>query len=289
MNTIFTFCRTYCLLFLAIGMLCMGCGEEFLETPPFPEVQDTVRLDLDNWYHVTQQPREIDGFLAFPFSYLIFDKPFEGYLVNSATRIYMLDPGGDMEERITLLDTDLVPGDTLHKFTEFNYHLVIDRKADPNGDGEIFYILRRSRIRMKTHRERSIWAISPQRGILSIANYDIDPLLGQVTLDMLGESSYFRDPKLIDIIKYYDHNRVYMVDRERNVIYEFDKILGTLKSRNYEQREDLFEYRFNRTNTKELIDFRIRIDKHNIKLIAEDSCFYFSEELDLLRSGLCNE
>lgn len=267
----------------------MGCGEEFLETPPFPEVQDTVRLDLDNWYHVTQQPREIDGFLAFPFSYLIFDKPFEGYLVNSATRIYMLDPGGDMEERITLLDTDLVPGDTLHKFTEFNYHLVIDRKADPNGDGEIFYILRRSRIRMKTHRERSIWAISPQRGILSIANYDIDPLLGQVTLDMLGESSYFRDPKLIDIIKYYDHNRVYMVDRERNVIYEFDKILGTLKSRNYEQREDLFEYRFNRTNTKELIDFRIRIDKHNIKLIAEDSCFYFSEELDLLRSGLCNE
>lgn len=270
-------------------MICLGsCGEDFLETAPFQDVTDTVQLDLDNWYHISQQPREMNGILAFPFSYFIFDKQFEGYLVNSATKVYVLDPGGNMDSRVALLDTDLLPGDTLHKFTEFNYHLVIDRQADPTGEEEVFYILRRSRIKIRAHRERSIWVISPDRGILAVANYDIDPLLGQVSLDMLGESSYFRDPGLVDLIKYYDHNRVWMVDRERNVIYEFDKLLGSLKSRNYEKKEDLYEYRFNRANTKELIDFRIRIDKHAIQLIAEDSCFYFSEELDLLKSSLCN-
>lgn len=265
-----------------------GCEEDFSATPPFGGLVDTTYLDDDNWYYIGAEPAlsESDAPL-FPFSYRIFSASFEGFLATTSTRIYQLEENADLQRRVILLDTEKNTGDTLFKYSDFHYFLVIDKRPAPRLDEPVWYILRRSRIGMKTQRERSLWVIAPRHGILAVANYDIDPLDGQVTLDMVGEPDYFTDPELIRRIKYYDNNHTWRIDRDRGIIYEFDKLRATLKSRNFREGEDLYEYRFGRTNTRELIDFRIDLEQNLIKLVAGDSCFYFTDELELLRSGNC--
>ena len=265
-----------------------GCEEDFSADPPFGGVTDTTYLDDDNWYYIGPEPQLAEsGAPLFPFSYRIFSASFEGFLATTSNRIYQLEENADLERRVILLDQEKNTGDTLFKYSDFHYFLVIDKRPAPQLDEPVWYILRRSRIGMKTQRERSLWVISPSHGILAVANYDIDPLDGQVTLDMVGEPEYFTDPELIRRIKYYDNNHTWRIDRDKGIIYEFDKLRAVLKSRNFREGEDLFSYQFGRTNTRELIDFRIDLEKDLIKLVAGDSCFYFTEELELLRSGSC--
>jgi hypothetical protein len=275
-----------------VGLLCclfllLACQEDYQGSAPFPQIQDTTFLEVDNWYFLGQDPIELGSALAFPFSYQIFEEEFDGYLLSTPTRIYQLSAGQDLSQRRLLLDTESQPGDTLNKRSPLQYHLLIDKQRSNSGNSEVFFILRRSRIGIKTQRERSLWVISPQEGILAVAKYDIDPLVGQVTMDMLGDYAYFRGEELIDLIKYYDNHVTWLIDREREIIYEFHKLRSTLKSRNFKQGEDLFEYRFNQTSTQDWVDFRLKLEGDQIRLTAGDSCFFFSEQLELIRSSTC--
>jgi hypothetical protein len=276
------------LILLLVWLLPTGCQEEFQDSPPFTGVQDSVFLDIDNWYYLGQDPVEMDGALLFPFSYQIFDSKFDGYLFSSSTRIYVLERGKSLRDRSVFLDQSAVPGDTLAKLSSLQYQVLIDKQRSTDGSSEMFYIMRRSRIGMKTQRERSLWVVSPTEGIVSVAKYDIDPMIGQVTMDMLGDYTYFREPELVRRIKYYDNHLTWMIDREREIIYEFHKLRSTLKSRNFGQGEDLYEYRFKQTKTQDWVDFSLFLDRDQIRLKAGDSCFFFSQELELIRSGLCN-
>ncbi|MEZ4828215.1 MAG: hypothetical protein R3C61_18300 [Bacteroidia bacterium] len=268
-------------------LLTVGCGEDFVEEPPFTAVSDTVFLDVDAWYYVGREPSQIDGVLAYPFSYQIFETFFDGFLLNAENRVYTLGIDDKIDERALFLDTRTQPGDTLYKNSAFRYNLVIDVKRDEKTGEEVFYILRRSKIGVRRIRERAIWVISPTHGILAVADFSIGYTDGQVTLNMVGDPDYFRDPQLINKIKYYDNDITWLVDQDRHVIYEFDKYKAVLKSRDFQAGEDLYEYKFNKINTRELIDFRIKLENNSIKLIAGDSCFYFSDLLELLRSTSC--
>ncbi|MEO1448063.1 MAG: hypothetical protein AAFV07_00960 [Bacteroidota bacterium] len=264
-----------------------ACEEAFLETTPFTAVSDTVYMDTDNWFFVDPQPAQQEGVAIFSFSYQIFGRRYDGFLASSDQRIYVFNADETLDQRKVMLDNALLPGDTVHKSSNFRYHLLLDKRRDPKDGGEVHYILRRSRIGMKSTRERSLWVISPSRGILAVANYDIGSTDGQVTLDMVGDPQYFRDPDLIPQIKLYDYDATWLVDGERNVIYEFNKTQGLLKSRNYQKAEDLYSYRFRGSNTQDWVDFRIQQESSLIKLIADDSCYYFTEELELQRSTVC--
>ncbi|MEM7656472.1 MAG: hypothetical protein AAF399_10120 [Bacteroidota bacterium] len=273
-------------------MLCffllLACQEDYQETAPFPQIQDTTFLEVDNWYYLGQDPLEVGNALAFPFAYEIFEEEFEGYLLSTPTRVYQIASGQDLDQRITLLDTESQPGDTLSKRSSLQYHLLIDKQRSTSGNSDVYFILRRSRIGIKTQRERSLWVISPEEGILAVAKYDIDPLVGQVTMDMLGDYAYFRGEELIDLIKYYDNHITWLIDREREIIYEFHKLRATLKSRNFKQGEDLFEYQFNQTRTQDWVDFRLKLERDQVRLTAGDSCFFFTDQLELIRSGICD-
>ncbi|RMG70812.1 MAG: hypothetical protein D6722_08070 [Bacteroidetes bacterium] len=279
--------------FLVIIALCgllavVGCEEDFVADPPFGGLTDTTYLDEDNWYYIGAQPQVSErGVSLFPFSYRMFSSSFEGFLATTPTRVYQIEENADLTRRVLLLDSEKAPGDTLFKYSDFHYFLVIDKRPSPQVNGPVWYILRRSRIGMKTQRERSLWVMSPDHGILAVANFDIDMLSGQVTLDMVGEPEYFTDPDLIRRIKYYDNNHTWRIDRDKGVIYEFDKLRSVIKSRNFREGEDLYSYRFAHTNTRDLTDFRIELGQDMVKLVAGDSCFYFTEELELLRSGNC--
>lgn len=267
--------------------LSSGCGESFTETPPFPLVNDTVFLDVDAWYYIGKEPSQMEGVLAYPFSYQIFETVFDGFLLNAENRVYAVGIDEKLDERVLLLDTRMAAGDTLYKNSAFRYNLIIDVKRDEKTGEEVYYILRRSKIGVRRIRERSIWVISPSHGILAVADFSIGYTDGQVTLNMVGDPDYFRDPQLIRKIKYYDNDITWLVDQDRHIIYEFDKNKAVLKSRDFQAGEDLYEYKFNKINTRELIDFRIKLENNSVKLIAGDSCFYFSDLLELQRSASC--
>lgn len=279
------------LYFLIPGIICSwllwGCGEEYLEEPPFSNVNDTIFLDVDDWYYIGTEPSQIEGVLAYPFSYQIFETFFEGFLINTSERIYSLEMDENLRARAVFFDENISAGDTLYKYSSFRYHLVIDVKRDEKTGDEIFYILKRSKIGVKRIRERSLWVISRNHGILGVANYNIGYTDGQVTLNMIGDPDYFSDTQLINKIKYYDNDITWLVDQDRHIIYEFDKNKALLKSRDFRAGEDLYEFQFQGTNTRELIDFRITLENNSIKLIAGDSCFFFSESLELQRSASC--
>lgn len=279
--------RSAILSLFGITLLLSACEEALLETAPFTAVSDTVYMDIDNWFYVDPQPAQQEGVAIFPFSYQIFGRRYDGFLASSDERIYVFEVDETLEERKVMLDKTLLPGDTVYKSSNFRYHLLLDKRRDPKDGSEIHYILRRSRIGMKSTRERSLWVISPSRGILAVANYDIGSTDGQVTLDMVGDPQYFRDPELIPQIKLFDYDATWLVDGERNLIYEFNKTEGLLKSRNYQKAEDLYSYQFRGSNTRDWVDFRIQQENNLIKLIADDSCYYFTEELELQRSTTC--
>lgn len=264
-----------------------ACEEAFRDTLPFSAVSDTVYMDTDNWFFVDPQPAQQEGVSIYPFAYQIFGRSYNGFLASSDQRVYVFEMDETLESRKIMLDKGLLPGDTVYKSSNFRYHLLLDKRRDPQDGSEIHYILRRSRIGMKSTRERSLWVISPTKGILAVANYDIGSTDGQVTLDMVGDPQYFRDPELIPQIKLYDYDATWLVDGERDIIYEFNKTEGLLKSRNYQRAEDLFSYRFRGSNTRDWVDFRIQQENNLIKLIADDSCYYFTEELELQRSTIC--
>ncbi len=278
--------RAACGCFGLLLLLCGGCQENFQASPPFPAVAgDTVQLDVDSWYYVDQLPGTAGDVPLYPFTYQIFEDYFDGFLLHTPERIYILEQQSDFSQRKVLLDLRAEPGDTIFKYSNFQYRLLINR-IEEAGD-PVFYVLRRSKIGVKRLRERALWVMSPTRGILAVANYDIHYADGEVTLDMMGDPDYFSDPDLIDKIKFYDNDVAYMVDRDRHIIYLFDKFKGVLKSKDFNADEDLYEYRFDQANTRNLIDFRISLENGTVQLIAGDSCYFFSQTLELLRSSSC--
>ncbi|MEO0471278.1 MAG: hypothetical protein AAF206_16735 [Bacteroidota bacterium] len=275
--------------FLILLTATFGCGEEYSQEPPFSQVNDTIFLDVDNWFFYSSDP-EIDGGIAyFPFSYNIFNSRFDGYLVNAPTKVYQVDRDKSMVDRVVFLDRTLAAGDTIHTFSPFQYNLLIYRQRSDLLDEEVYYILHRSQLGVKTTRERSIWVVSPKQGILAVSNFNIKYEDGQVTMDMVGDPDFFGDPELLRTIKYYDHNVTLEVDRDRRVVYEFNKLAGRLKSRDVRAKKDLYSYSFNKTYTRELIDFYIYQDNANntVHLTTGDSCYSFSEKLELLRADQC--
>lgn len=268
-------------------LLSWGCGESFSEQAPFSQVDDTVRLDYNNWYFLGSRPQKIGEAHVFPFSYRLLGSSFDGFLAYNPPRVYILAAGEDLSQRALLFDPRLQPGDTIHKYSQFQYHLLLDRRVAASGE-EVFYLLRRSRIGIKNFRERSIWAVSMEKGLLAAAAFSIGTNDGAVSFEsIIGESAYFRDPELIRRIQYYDYDVSSFVDRDRNLIYGFDKFKGTLKSRDYKAAADLYEYAFDKNFTRELTDFRIQLRNGQLELQAGDSCFYFTPELELQRSGRC--
>ncbi|TAE47597.1 MAG: hypothetical protein EAZ89_17505 [Bacteroidetes bacterium] len=274
---------------LAIVWLCLlcSCGETYVETPPFDRLNDTIRISADNWYYLSGQADRVDGVAVFPFAYRIFGASMEGFLVNSPPRVYVYKDEESFDKRTVLLDTGLSPGDTVEKVSRFQYQILLDRKTDPVAGGEVFYILRRSLIGLKSFRERTIWVVSAQKGILAAASYDIGATDGIITLDISGDPDYFNSDDLKYKIKYYDYDQTSYVDRDRNLIYVFDKFKGSLKVRDFKATQDLYEYTFDKVNTRELVDFKLEMRENQIELRAGDSCFYFTPELDLTRSGPC--
>lgn len=265
-----------------------GCDESFVNQPPFEQVQDTVFLDANNWYFFSPQAVVKDEVPMFPFSYQIFDLSGNGFLLKGNKQVYFLEYGKTLQEAHTLFDDQAAIGDTLNKFSDRHYHLLIDKKYNEKIDDEIYYVLRRSKKGVRTLEERSVWVISKKMGLLAVNNYEINSKSGVVTLDMVGESNYFRDSDFVRKIKYYDYDRAYHVDRERNIIYTFEKHMARLKSKNFEKGEELYEYRFKSNRMSELVNFRIESEKNTIKLVAGDSCYLFNDMLELEFSGLCD-
>jgi len=275
------------LLSCAAPLLC-SCGEEFIADAPFQQAQDSLYLDTENWFYFDQEPEYKDGAPIYPFSYRIFDKRFEGFLLNSPPRIYALEEGEDLDDRYVWLDTNLSSGDTIQKFSAFRYQILLDRRQDDRTQGEIFYILRRTKVGMRSKRENTIWVVSLSKGILAAANYQLDTSTGDVSFDQLvGEPEYFNGAPLIRKLKYVDYHISRVVDYERKLIYKFDKLKGLLTNRDFSERKDLYEFQLPPKTTREWIDFKLELEENMVKLTAGDSCFYFSQQLDLQRSGSC--
>lgn len=265
-----------------------SCGEDFRSEPPFPQASDTLHLDNRNFFYFNPKPQYIDGTPIFPFSYRLFNARFEGFLLNANPRIYAFEASETPKDRFLLLDREMMPGDTVAKLSSFLYHLLLDRRQDAATGDEIYYLMRRRIIGMQSRRENMIWVISPQQGIIAAADYQIEASLGTVSFNrIVGAPGYFNSQELIQRLKYYDYNTASKVDLERNIIYKFDKLAGTLSSRDFNERRDLDEYRFAPGSTQEWVNFRLELENGSLKLVNEDSCLHFSPQLELLRSGVC--
>ncbi len=270
------------------GFLMTGCEEDFLSSPPFSMEQDTLYLEGNNFVSLSPEALISEGKPVFPFSYRLFNAQFEGFLLNAGDRVYAYGINENPEQRFLLFDQNLVPGDTIEKFSDFLYHLLLDRRQDDATAGEVYYLLRRRLIGMRSRRESMIWVISPQKGIIAAADYQIDPSTGEVSFaEIAGPPEYFDGQTLIQQLKFFDHTTTMVVDRERNLIYKFDKLNGLITSRDYSERVDLDQYQFRNTSTRSWYDFRLQIEGSTVKLINGDSCFYFTQQLELQRSGLC--
>lgn len=269
------------------GLLLAGCEEQFLETPPFATVGDSVKLGANNWFFLEENGIERQGAFLFPFSYNMFNQRFTGYLLHTDRRLYLLEEGNPVDKRELLLDYEASPGDTLYKFASRKHFLLLDRRRDEHTNGEVFYILRRSKISVKSFRERTVWAISPQKGIVAAAEYDIDDGTGMITFDYTGDPSYFEDPAIERSIKLYDYNKAHLALHDRDIRYEFDKQAGVIRSRNYRERRNLNQHKFSPLYTRQLVDFRLSREGGQIRLTAGDSCYYFTPELVLEDARSC--
>ncbi|WNJ16072.1 hypothetical protein [Pontibacter sp. G13] len=273
---------------LSLSFLSIGCEESFHHDPPFQMVSDTVRLDVDDWFYIHPEAELKSGVHAFPFSYKLFGESFDGFLTSTDKKIFTFDETQSIKDQATLLNLEALPGDTIFKFSPFHYHLLIDRKELDDPNEELFYLLRRTRIGMKSKRERSVWVISPQFGLVGLAKYAINPYSGQVTLDIKGNPRYFADPVLVERIKFFDHQVTWYVDNDRSIIYEFDKLKGTIKSRDFMAGQNLDTYQFAKGSTQDLVKFTISpFGKDQILLSTEDSCYYFKRDLELAQVELC--
>jgi hypothetical protein len=276
-----------CLALLAmLGMAASACSEEFQDVAPFPESQETITLDGDDFVTIAREAELLDGQPVFAIRYQVFDELFEGYLTQSQERVYVIEAGASFEDRVPFFDLQLQPGDTLHKYTPRRYHIVIDRRPGPQQD-EIQYILRRTRRGISDLEERQIWVMSSTRGMLAAARYEIDPFSGAVSLDMIGDAEWFRDGSITQLIKRYDHIRTIYMDRDRSLMYEFNKLGGYLRCRDVMAREEIYRYDFENRSMAHLTDFRLEAEPEGILLRAGDSCFHFTPSLQLQASGKC--
>ena len=283
----------YIKLFVCLSLstfILFGCEEEYNTQPPFTAVNDTVYLDAENWFFQDIDPVEKEGAQIFPFAYHILDRTFDGYIFSSESRIYLLEGGRSLPNRRLFLDLNAAPGDTLYNPSALQYLLLLDRRYDENIRDEIFYLMQRSRKGVSSFQERSIWVISQQNGLLAAADYEVEQSDGSVTLEeVIGEPDHFKEENggLFQQIKRYDHRITYHIDQDRYLIYEFDKSKGLLKSRNYVDSEDLYQYEFDPQVTQTLVDFQIKQRGNLIILHAENNCYTFSQSLELLEMGSC--
>lgn len=278
--------KLLCNMSLLLGVLLAGCTEEFQATPPFPQAEAKVQLDMNDFVSISREGETVEGQPVFPFSYQIFDEHFEGYLANAGERLYSFGYDEPFGDRIPFFDFSLQPGDTLHKFTPRKYHILIDRRKGEPGE-DIFFLLRRTRRGISELEERQVWVISSLKGVIAVTRYEIDPFQGNVTLDMIGDSEWFRDKSLTSLLKYHDYTRTVYMDIDRSLLYEFNKVTGILKCRDVKAREEIYRYHFQNRTMKSLVNFHIDPQDRGVVLVAEDSCFYFNETLTLTRSGMC--
>lgn len=275
--------RNMCLL---LGVLLAGCAEEFQAIPPFPDAENKVQLDMNDFVSISREAETVEGQPVFPFSYQIFDEHFDGYLANAGERLYSIGYDEPFGDRTPFFDFTLQPGDTLHKFTPRKYHILIDRRKGEPGE-DIFFLLRRTRRGISELEERQVWVISSLKGVIAVTRYEIDPFQGNVTLDMIGDSEWFRDKSLTSLLKYHDYTRTVYMDIDRSLLYEFNKVTGLLKCRDVKAREEIHRYQFQNRTMKNLVNFRIDPQDRGVVLVAEDSCFFFNETLNLTQSGSC--
>lgn len=271
-------------ILMLIGL--SGCSEEFQEVPPFPSGEETSQLDMNDFVTIGREVETLDGQPVFPFSYQVFDEHFEGFLANSGERLYSIGFGESFEDRVPFFDFSLQRGDTLHKYTPRKYHILIDKRKG-EGEEDIFFLLRRTRRGISDLEERQVWVISSIRGVIAVAKYEIDPFMGNVTLDMIGDSEWFRDKSITRLIKYHDYTRAVYMDVDRSLMYEFNKITGTIKCRDVKEREEIHRYQFKNPGLRKLEEFYISPQDRGVVLRAADSCYYFSETLNLVSSGPC--
>lgn len=273
-------------LSLLFGVLLAGCAEEFLATPPFPKAEAKVQLDMNDFISIARETEMLEEQPVFPFAYQIFDEHFDGYLANAGERLYYFGSEESFEDRIPFFDFSLQAGDTLHKFTPRKYHILIDRKKGEPGE-DIFFLLRRTRRGISELEERQVWVISSLKGVIAVTRYEIDPFRGNVTLDMIGDSEWFRDKSLTSLLKYHDYTRTVYMDIDRSLLYEFNKVTGLLKCRDVKAREEIHRYQFQNRSMKNLVNFHIDPQDRGVVLVVEDSCFFFNETLNLTQSGPC--
>ncbi len=271
-----------------ILVLFSGCNEKFIPNPPFSDIHDTINLGLGNWYYIGQDVQEVDGIPAYPFSYQIFNGYFEGYIAQTEEKIYLIANNEDLKDKVLLLDKTMAPGDTMFRFMGFRYHLLLDHVRDQKAEGDIYYLLRRDRLGEKRLQERAVWVVSPTRGILAAADCDVSTSDGKLTLTITGDPDYFSGSGLQEKIRFYFYEQAWYYDRDNELMYEFDKNKATLRSRDVKARQDLNEYQFKKANTRSLTRFELSIYDEEVRLQAGDSCYYFTRELELRRSGLCD-
>lgn len=274
----------YFSILLLMGQL--ACSEEFQTSPPFPNGVERSQLDNNDFVYIGKEPQLLDDQPVFPFSYQVFDERFEGFLANGGERLYTIGLGESFSERIPFFDFSLQKGDTLHKYTPRKYHIIIDKRTG-EGAEEIYFVLRRTRRGISDLEERQVWVISTTRGVIAIASYEIDPFIGNVTLDMIGDSEWFRDKSITRLIKYHDYTRAVYMDVDRSLMYEFNKITGIIKCRDVKEREEIHRYQFNNPELNALEEFYILPQDRGVILRTADSCYYFSETLNLDNSGAC--
>ncbi|MCI4671079.1 MAG: hypothetical protein MRZ79_23275 [Bacteroidia bacterium] len=267
--------------------LLWSCNEEYSPNPPFTQANDTLFIDQENWVFTSQEAVNVQNATAYPFSYFLLGENFDGYLLSTGTKIYMLDQDEAISQKNILVDFSAKPGDTLSQISSNRYQLVLDRKFDPETDGEIFYILRRSLKGFKSWRERSVWIISPKKGVIGAASYSIDFRSGGIIPEMVGKPKYFRNPDFTQQIKKYDYNKASLADLSQKLIYEFDKRTGILKVKSYKNSQDLYQYEFDANATKDWMDFKLERSSTGIKLNAGADCYFFSQELSLERIDTC--
>ncbi len=279
--------RIFWVFGVVMALALLSCEEEFSPEPPFSQAQDTLYLDSDSWVYTANESISIQNATAYPFSYYLLGHSFDGYLLSSGKRVYLLREDAPITQRQILVDFSAIPGDTLSQISKSRYQLLLDRKFDPLTNGEVFYVLRRSLQGLKSWKERSVWIISPQKGVVAAASYNIDFRNGGIVPEMIGNPAYFRNPEFTDQIKRYDYNKASIADLGRQIIYEFDKRSGVLKSRSFEEDQELSSYSFDSSMTREWIDFRLEKIGSGIKLLAGNDCYFFSQDLELERIDVC--
>ncbi|MEO0895277.1 MAG: hypothetical protein AAFY71_02580 [Bacteroidota bacterium] len=264
-----------------------ACQEEFATQFPFEQAQDSTHFNTQNWVTLSPQGVKREGVQIYPFSYNILGNSFSGYLLSSGSRVYRVREEGRIANRKLLVDFQAIPGDTLYSDGSGRYSLLLDRRYDPHSESEVFYVLQKNNYGRRA-RQRIVWIISPEHGILGAATYNINFQNGEIIPDMVGNPDYFRGEDFLNKIRVYDYNKATIADLARKVIYEFDKQKGILSSRSYRETESLAQYNFDPTLTRNWLNFQIEQFGMGIRLKAGAICYYFNKELELKREENCN-